>query len=105
MKIVVRTPNWIGDTLMALPAMAALRRHHSADEIWIAAPAGIRDIFAGPETKERLFVPDAAAENASLRHAAAAWRTGRFDAGAPPDEFLRLGAGNGPGPDSPALGI
>lgn len=80
MKIVVRTPNWIGDTLMALPAMAALRRHHSADEIWIAAPAGIRDIFAGPETKERLFVPDAAAENASLRHAAAAWRTGRFDA-------------------------
>ncbi|MHB8053972.1 MAG: lipopolysaccharide heptosyltransferase II [Candidatus Aminicenantales bacterium] len=81
MKIVVRTPNWIGDALMAMPAMAALRRHHAADEIWIAAPAGIRDIFAGLETRGRLFLPGAAPQHASLRHAAAAWRAGRFDAG------------------------
>ena len=63
MKIVVRTPNWIGDTLMAFPAIEALRRHFSAGEIWIAAPAGIRDIFAGPETTERLFPPAAGAGN------------------------------------------
>ncbi len=81
MKIVVRTPNWIGDTLMAMPAMAALHRHYSADEIWIAAPAGIRDIFAGPETTERLFLPAPAPEKTSLRRAAAVWREGRFDAG------------------------
>lgn len=81
MRIVVRTPNWIGDTLMSLPALAALRRHHPGDEIWIAAPAGVRDLFAGPETRERLFFSAPAAGKTSLRGAAAAWREGRFDAG------------------------
>ena len=79
MKIVVRTPNWIGDTLMALPALSALRRHRRDDEIWIAAPAGIRDLFVGPESRERLFL--SAAEKSSLRRAAAAWREGRFSTG------------------------
>jgi len=81
MKIVVRTPNWIGDTLMALPALSALRRHYSDDEIWIAAPPGIRDLFAGPETRERLFLPAPMTGKTSLRRAAAAWREGRFSTG------------------------
>ncbi len=33
MKIVVRTPNWLGDALMAFPALTALRRHFPDDEI------------------------------------------------------------------------
>jgi hypothetical protein len=49
MKIVVRTPNWIGDTLMALPAIESFRRNFPSDEIWIAAPAWVREIFAGEE--------------------------------------------------------
>jgi len=81
MKIIVRTPNWIGDTLMAFPAMAALRRHFPADEISIAAPDGIRDLFAGPETTERLFSPAPARKGTSLLGAAAELRAGRFDAG------------------------
>ncbi len=81
MKIVVRTPNWIGDTLMAFPAIAALRRHFPADEISIAAPDGIRDIFAGPETTERLLSPAPARKGTSLLRAAADLRAGRFDAG------------------------
>ena len=81
MKIIVRTPNWIGDTLMAFPAIAALRRHFPSDEISIAAPDGIRDIFAGPETTERLLFPAPARKGTSLLRAAAGLRAGRFDAG------------------------
>jgi len=81
MKIIVRTPNWIGDTLMAFPAIAALRRHFPADEISITAPDGIRDIFAGPETTERLLSPAPARKGRSLLRAAADLRAGRFDAG------------------------
>ena len=81
MKIVVRTPNWIGDTLMAFPAIEALRRKFPADEISIAAPDGVRDVFAGPETTGRLFFPASVREGTSLFGAAADFRAEHFDAG------------------------
>ena len=35
--IVVLTPNWLGDAVMALPALAAVRRHHGAHTLVVAA--------------------------------------------------------------------
>ena len=36
MRVLVRTPNWLGDTVMALPALFALRSHFP-DEVLVAA--------------------------------------------------------------------
>jgi heptosyltransferase-2 len=44
-RLVVRAPNWLGDAVLALPAMAAIRRHFSDAHLTIAAPAGFADIF------------------------------------------------------------
>lgn len=44
-RLVVRTPNWLGDTVLALPALAALRKRFSSAHLTIATPAGFADMF------------------------------------------------------------
>ena len=43
--VVVRPPNWLGDAIMALPAIAAVRRHFAADHLTIAAVPAVAEIF------------------------------------------------------------
>ena len=74
MKIVVRTPNWLGDALMAFPALTALRRHFPDDEISIIAPDGIGDLYFGPETEARSFRRGPSARGSGLRRTAAELR-------------------------------
>lgn len=81
MKIVVRTPNWLGDTLMALPAIEALRRHDPEVDIRIAAPPWIREIFSGPEAGFRMFPETADEREKDPLRPTAAVRAARFDAG------------------------
>lgn len=45
MKIAVRAPNWIGDSILALPAIAALHENFPEAEIWICGQDWIKDIF------------------------------------------------------------
>lgn len=45
MKIVVRAPNWIGDSILALPAIRALYENFPDAELWICGQAWITDIF------------------------------------------------------------
>lgn len=45
MKIVVRAPNWIGDSILALPAIAALHENFPDAKIWICGLGWIKDIF------------------------------------------------------------
>ena len=52
MKIVVRTPNWIGDVIFALPALESLKANYPEAEIWLAADAWVQGIFAGDEYAE-----------------------------------------------------
>lgn len=44
-RIVVRTPNWLGDAILALPALAALRRRFPDAHLSIAAPSGFASVF------------------------------------------------------------
>ncbi len=44
-RVIVRAPNWLGDAVLALPAIAALRRHFKDAHLAIAAPAGFADVF------------------------------------------------------------
>ncbi len=79
-RLVVRAPNWLGDAVLALPAMAAIRRHFPAatTEITIAAPPSIAALFreltsASPD--HVLALPPGS------RAARSALASGRFDAG------------------------
>lgn len=45
MKIIVRAPNWIGDAVLALPALESLSRSKPEAEIWIAGRDWVKDLF------------------------------------------------------------
>ena len=45
-RLIIRTPNWLGDAVMALPAMAAVRRGFADRTLLIAAPKSIAPIFS-----------------------------------------------------------
>jgi heptosyltransferase II len=44
-KIVVMTPNWLGDAVMALPAIGAVRHHHPGATLVVAARASTAALF------------------------------------------------------------
>lgn len=44
-RIVIRPPNWLGDAVLALPAMGALRRHFANASITIAASGAVAALF------------------------------------------------------------
>lgn len=77
-RVVVRAPNWLGDAVLALPAMVALRHHLPDASLTIAAPAGVAALFR-EETGVR---PDAVLVTpSSQREAVKVFRDGRFDLG------------------------
>ena len=53
-RLVLRPPNWLGDAVLALPAMAAVRRHFQSAHLTIAAAPAVAALFreetdAGPD--------------------------------------------------------
>jgi heptosyltransferase-2 len=44
-RLVVRTPNWLGDAVLALPALAAVRHHFAKSHLTIAAVPGVAPMF------------------------------------------------------------
>jgi len=81
MKIVVRTPNWVGDSILALPAIASLRDNFPGAEVWIASRAWVRDLFpAGDGIAGTITLPDRA-DLKTMRRASRNLREHRFDAG------------------------
>ena len=53
MKILVRAPNWVGDAVMAIPALEAIRQTHPQDEICLLARPAVADLFAGQPFADR----------------------------------------------------
>src|SRR5205823_3807066 len=45
MKRVVIAPNWLGDCVMALPVLRAIRRAHPQDGLAVLARSGAADLF------------------------------------------------------------
>lgn len=45
MKIIIRTPNWIGDAVLALPAIESIRANFPQADISIAAKNWVKDLF------------------------------------------------------------
>lgn len=77
-RLVVRTPNWLGDTILALPALAGLRRRFADAHLTIAVPAGFASVFH-EDTDAR---PDAVLPLPSAtKGVQAALASGQFDLG------------------------
>ena len=75
-RLLIRAPNWLGDAVMALPAMEAVRQAFGDAHVAVAAIPSIAPLFAeetsaGPDSV--IALPDPAAEVQALR-------AGRFDA-------------------------
>jgi heptosyltransferase-2 len=77
-RIVLRSPNWLGDAVLALPAMAAIRRQFPHADLAVAAPAAIAALYReGTDVR-----PDRVIElPARQRGAIAVLAAGQFDLG------------------------
>lgn len=77
-RVVLRAPNWLGDAVLALPAMAAVRRAFARADLTVAAPTSLAGLYR-EETDVR---PDHVIELSDKeREAIATLAAGRFDLG------------------------
>jgi heptosyltransferase-2 len=66
MKILIRATNWLGDAVMAIPALEAVRKIRPKDEIAILARAGIADLYRGQGFADRVLVFDHTGRHAGV---------------------------------------
>jgi heptosyltransferase-2 len=66
-KIVVRSPNWVGDAVMATPALRALRAAHPDATISLEAPSNLEPLYAGLDSFDS-FLPAPAGTRTTLGH-------------------------------------
>ena len=58
MKILVRATNWVGDAIMSLPALHAIRARWPEAEIAVLARPWVADLYRNQECADRLLVYD-----------------------------------------------
>jgi heptosyltransferase-2 len=63
MKILVRAPNWVGDAVMAIPALEAIRRAHAKAEIIILARPAVADLYGDQPFADRILKYDNASRH------------------------------------------
>jgi heptosyltransferase-2 len=77
-RVIVRAPNWLGDAVLALPSIAAVRRRYPDAHLTVAGPAAVAAVFR--ETTDAR--PDEVLElPAKHRDIVKVLRDGRFDLG------------------------
>lgn len=77
-RVLVRAPNWLGDAVLALPAIAAIRRHFPGAHLAVAGPAPVAAVFREVTAAQ----PDQIIEVAADRRAALTTiRAGHFNLG------------------------
>jgi heptosyltransferase-2 len=81
MKIIVRAPNWVGDCVLAVPALRSLRRGFPGAGIWVAARTGTGDLFAVAGLADGIVALPEDDGFKGLRPASRIIREGSFDAG------------------------
>ena len=78
-RVVVRMPNWLGDVVMALPALDAVRRQFSDATLAAAAPAPLAPLLEAVPGVDETVALSAAAGLARVRLDAEILRKGQFD--------------------------
>ena len=82
MKIMIRATNWVGDAIMALPALRAIRRRHADAHISIVARPYVADIYRDQQVCDELIHYDPKGEHrgwSGREKLAADLRARRFD--------------------------
>src|SRR4029453_10420946 len=81
-NILVVAPNWLGDVVMALPAIADVRRHFAGATLTIAARGPLAALAAMVPGVDETIALEARGAHivATLRRNARRLRAGRFDA-------------------------
>ena len=75
-KILVRATNWVGDAVMSLPALRAIRERFPGAQIAVLARPWVADLYARESFCERLIPYAARTEHkAALKQMAAAWHS------------------------------
>jgi heptosyltransferase-2 len=65
-KMLIRATNWVGDAIMALPALRAVRSHFSDAEISILARPYVADIYRDQQICDQLIPYDPRGDHAGL---------------------------------------
>jgi heptosyltransferase II len=65
-KILVRAPNWVGDAVMAIPALEAIRRTRIEAEIVILARPAVADTYRGQPFANRILPFESSGRHAGL---------------------------------------
>lgn len=81
MKIVIRTPNWIGDVILALPAIESVKKNFPEAEIWLAASGWVQDLFASDESAPNIIPLGRLNHLKNLRSSARQLKESGFDIG------------------------
>lgn len=81
MKIVIRTPNWIGDVILALPAIESVTKNFPEAEIWLAASGWVQDLFASDESAPNIIPLGRLNHLKNLRSSARQLKESGFDIG------------------------
>ncbi len=55
-KILIRSANWVGDAVMTLPAMVAVRRNFPQAEISVLAKPWVADLFRNYPSIDRIIL-------------------------------------------------
>jgi heptosyltransferase II len=77
-RIVVRLPNWLGDIVMAMPALVAIRRHFVGETLAVAAPAAFGGLCRALPGVDEVTPLEGQGVRAMGAHVDAL-RAGRFD--------------------------
>jgi lipopolysaccharide heptosyltransferase II len=67
LEILILAPNWLGDAIMALPAIRDVRRHFSGQPVTVAARPSIAPVFRAVPGIDRILVLDRGNEPSQLR--------------------------------------
>ena len=81
MKIAVRVPNWIGDAVLSLPALSALKASGPGVEVWVVARDWVKDLFASGTPADGVISLPSDSSLAGVREAARRLKAERCDAG------------------------
>lgn len=81
MKVVIRVPNWIGDAVLALPAMESLRYNFPDASLAVAAKSWVQGLFASTSLGAAVIPLPGRNDVKTLWTTAQSLRAGDFDIG------------------------
>lgn len=80
-KVVIHSPNWIGDSILAIPSLAALRKNLPYAKIWVATRPWVTELFSPLDFVEGIIPLLPQQDFMSLWNSARAIRAHHFDVG------------------------